>query len=63
MKRVWVSDSMAPEVAAISGGVIGNPGTTLGDNNVNITRLHLSRDAREKLRKLTHVVFVTPIKM
>jgi D-3-phosphoglycerate dehydrogenase / 2-oxoglutarate reductase len=63
-------------------GVIGNLGTTLGNNQVNIARLHLSRDARtqkalvvlntdspvcpdvlEKLRKLPHVVSVTPIKM
>ncbi|MEE9913083.1 MAG: phosphoglycerate dehydrogenase [Deltaproteobacteria bacterium] len=63
-------------------GVIGNLGTTLGDHNVNIARLHLSRDARakkalvvlntdsplasdvlDKLRKLPHVVSVTPIKM
>ncbi len=29
-------------------GVIGNLGTTLGDNNVNIARLHLSRDAQAK---------------
>lgn len=63
-------------------GVIGNLGTTLGDNNVNIARLHLSRDAQakkalvvlntdspvgseilEKLRKLPHVISITPIKM
>lgn len=63
-------------------GVIGNLGTTLGDNHVNIARLHLSRDAQakkalvvlntdspvasnvlDKLRKLPHVVSVTPIKM
>ncbi len=63
-------------------GVIGNLGTTLGDNHVNIARLHLSRDARakkalvvlntdspvgpdvlEKLRKLPHVISITPIKM
>ncbi len=63
-------------------GVIGNLGTTLGDNRVNIARLHLSRDAQtkralvvlntdspvasdvlDKLRKLPHVVSVTPIKM
>ncbi len=63
-------------------GVIGNLGTTLGNNKVNIARLHLSRDARakkalvvlntdspvasdvlDKLRKLPHVVSVTPIKM
>ena len=63
-------------------GVIGNLGTTLGDNKVNIARLHLSRDAQakkalvvlntdspvasdvlDKLRKLPHVVSVTPIKM
>ena len=29
-------------------GVIGNLGTTLGGNNVNIARLHLSRDAQAK---------------
>ena len=29
-------------------GVIGNLGTTLGNNNVNIARLHLSRDAQAK---------------
>ena len=28
-------------------GVIGNIGTTLGQNNVNIARLHLSRDQVE----------------
>jgi len=63
-------------------GVIGNLGTTLGDNKVNIARLHLSRNAQakkalvvlntdspvasdvlDKLRKLPHVVSVTPIKM
>lgn len=63
-------------------GVIGNLGTTLGGNKVNIARLHLSRDAQarkalvvlntdspvasdvlDKLRKLPHVVSVTPIKM
>jgi D-3-phosphoglycerate dehydrogenase / 2-oxoglutarate reductase len=63
-------------------GVIGKLGTTLGNNNVNIARLHLSRDAGakkalvilntdspvgsdvlEKLRKLPHVISVTPIKM
>jgi D-3-phosphoglycerate dehydrogenase len=63
-------------------GVIGNLGTTLGDNNVNIARLHLSRDAQakkalvvlntdspvgseilEKLRKLPHVISITPIEM
>jgi len=63
-------------------GVIGKLGTTLGDNNVNIARLHLSRDAGakkalvilntdspvgsdvlEKLRKLPHVISITPIKM
>jgi L-serine deaminase len=63
-------------------GVIGNLGTTLGGNNVNIARLHLSRDAKarralvvlntdspvasdvlDKLRKLPHVISVTPIKM
>lgn len=63
-------------------GVIGNLGTTLGDNKVNIARLHLSREAvakkalvvlntdspvasdiLEKLRKLPHVISVTPIKM
>lgn len=63
-------------------GVIGNLGGTLGDNNVNIARLHLSRDARskkalvvlntdspvgsdilDKLRKLPHVISITPIKM
>ncbi len=63
-------------------GVIGNLGTTLGDNKVNIARLHLSRDAQakkalvilntdspvgsdvlDKLRKLPHVVSITPIKM
>jgi len=63
-------------------GVIGNLGTTLGNNKVNIARLNLSRDAKakkalvvlntdspvasdvlDKLRKLPHVVSVTPIKM
>ncbi|HPI51074.1 MAG TPA: phosphoglycerate dehydrogenase [Smithellaceae bacterium] len=63
-------------------GVIGNLGTTLGSHNVNIARLHLSRDAQskkalvvlntdspvgpdilDKLRKLPHVVSITPIKM
>ncbi len=63
-------------------GVIGNLGTTLGNNKVNIARLNLSRDALakkalvvlntdspvasdvlDKLRKLPHVVSVTPIKM
>ena len=63
-------------------GVIGHLGTTLGDNKVNIARLHLSRDARakkalvvlntdspvvsdilDKLRKLPHVISITPIKM
>jgi D-3-phosphoglycerate dehydrogenase / 2-oxoglutarate reductase len=63
-------------------GVIGNLGTMLGDNKVNIARLHLSRNAQakkalvilntdspvgsdvlDKLRKLPHVVSVTPIKM
>jgi D-3-phosphoglycerate dehydrogenase len=29
-------------------GVIGNLGTTLGNNKVNIARLHLSRDAQAK---------------
>ena len=29
-------------------GVIGNLGSTLGNNNVNIARLHLSRDAQAK---------------
>jgi D-3-phosphoglycerate dehydrogenase len=29
-------------------GVIGNLGTTLGDNKVNIARLHLSRDPQAK---------------
>jgi L-serine deaminase len=29
-------------------GVIGNLGTTLGSNKVNIARLHLSRDAEAK---------------
>lgn len=63
-------------------GVIGNLGTTLGSNKVNIARLHLSRNAQakkalvvlntdspvsadvlDKLRKLPHVISVTPIKM
>ncbi|HRS82939.1 MAG TPA: phosphoglycerate dehydrogenase [Smithellaceae bacterium] len=63
-------------------GVIGNLGTTLGNHNVNIARLHLSRDVQskkalvvlntdspvgpdilDKLRKLPHVVSITPIKM
>jgi D-3-phosphoglycerate dehydrogenase len=63
-------------------GVIGNLGTTLGNQNVNIARLHLSRDAAakkalvilntdspvssdvlDKLRKLPHVISVTPIKL
>ena len=63
-------------------GVIGILGTTLGSHNVNIARLHLSRDAQskkalvvlntdspvgpdilDKLRKLPHVVSITPIKM
>ena len=30
-------------------GVIGNLGTTLGNNKVNIARLHLSRDSKAKL--------------
>ena len=30
-------------------GVIGNLGTTLGNNKVNIARLHLSRDPEAKL--------------
>jgi D-3-phosphoglycerate dehydrogenase len=29
-------------------GVIGNLGTTLGENKVNIARLHLSRDTQAK---------------
>ena len=29
-------------------GVIGNLGTTLGENKVNIARLHLSRDPQAK---------------
>jgi L-serine deaminase len=70
------------ELEKLPDGMSSLLGTTLGDNRVNIARLHLSRDAQtkralvvlntdspvasdvlDKLRKLPHVVSVTPIKM